>query len=334
MNDENTRILNEGQIQNPTPENKTSEKKNSGVKTAAAAGGGFVAGAAVGAAGGVMASNRQEDVAAENTENTEDTAADQEHKIPQPEQVILANNEGIRFAHVDADNFEDAFTQAREQVGPGGAFEFEGKIYATYYGDEWDKLSNEEKAEFQSKVTEIMPQQEEVAEPTLTAQTIEVTPEVHVHHHHTHTTHHHTTHTHVAQNEPMGGKPMDTHHPEVPETPHLEQTGQYIPDVHVVGTDSVYDEDGNIMNVALLESEGDQALMVDVNNDGIMNVLIHDDNYNNNIEENEIHDITDQRIQYSGLQALDESQPHDYLTSAPDDNMSDYVNDADLGMEV
>ena len=38
-------------------------------------------------------------------------------------------------------NFSDAFAAAREEVGPGGVFQWHGGTYGTYYANEWQSLS-------------------------------------------------------------------------------------------------------------------------------------------------------------------------------------------------
>jgi hypothetical protein len=51
-------------------------------------------------------------------------------------------------------SFNEAFATAREEVGPGGIFEWRGETYGTYYKDEWDSLSNEEIEQYWDSVTE------------------------------------------------------------------------------------------------------------------------------------------------------------------------------------
>ena len=51
-----------------------------------------------------------------------------------------------------SDSFEHAFAEAREQVGPGGVFQWHGGIYNTFTKEEWDMMSDEEKLAFSSKV--------------------------------------------------------------------------------------------------------------------------------------------------------------------------------------
>lgn len=44
--------------------------------------------------------------------------------------------------------FDEAFNQARAQVGPGGVFRWHGGIYSTYTEEEWNNLSDEERAAY------------------------------------------------------------------------------------------------------------------------------------------------------------------------------------------
>lgn len=71
---------------------------------------------------------------------------------PNNEDVINLSEDKIPVASSVSDDmsFAEAFITAREEVGPGGVFEWNGKIYNTYYTEEWDNLSNEEKKEFEN----------------------------------------------------------------------------------------------------------------------------------------------------------------------------------------
>lgn len=44
--------------------------------------------------------------------------------------------------------FSQAFGTARAEVGPGGAFEWHGNVYSTYTAEEWEKMSTEERGEY------------------------------------------------------------------------------------------------------------------------------------------------------------------------------------------
>ena len=74
----------------------------------------------------------------------------------------------------------------------------------------------------------------------------------------------------------------------------------------------------------------EQVALVDVNQDGEVNLLLHDDNSNGSIEENEVHDVTDQHIP---MPTADDIQPSDDgMMIAQNDELPDYSNDADITM--
>lgn len=61
----------------------------------------------------------------------------------------------MRIAEVsDSLSFDDAFAAARAQVGPGGIFEWRGGIYGTYYANEWNAMSDEEREIFAMRTSE------------------------------------------------------------------------------------------------------------------------------------------------------------------------------------
>lgn len=331
--DEDTRIINdttdstikneqpEVVINTDTPKSARKARSNNG-KTVAAAAGGFVAGAAAGAAFTASASNSKEEAVAiledsaqeekpteekpaENAakeKQTESPVKEEKTETPAPEQVILANDEGIRYAHVDADNFNDAFAQARAQVGAGGVFEYDGKLYGTYYADEWKDMSAQERADYQSRVNEVAPshhsEPSHAASAHYTAQNFSDSPEV------------------IPTNaEMISAEPVDN-------------------DIKFLGVEAVQNENGDIMNVALIENGGDQALLVDVDNNGVIDVIIHDDNYDGQFQPNEIHDISGAGLEVADLMECHAAQQGDMLFTAYDNDMPDYVNDADSIMNV
>lgn len=64
-----------------------------------------------------------------------------------------AQTEDVKVAKVGDDlSFQDAFDAARAQVGPGGVFRWNGGLYNTYKEDEWNALSDDEKADFAQAV--------------------------------------------------------------------------------------------------------------------------------------------------------------------------------------
>lgn len=80
-------------------------------------------------------------------------AAALEGSIPQASDVILSNENGIHYAQVDDSmSFAEAFATARQQVGAPGVFVWHGNTYGTYYAEEWNDMSADERGDFLAKV--------------------------------------------------------------------------------------------------------------------------------------------------------------------------------------
>ncbi len=320
MDNETTQLLNENiapkeqNNEQPVTNDETSEamhKKSKKGRTAAAAVSGFVAGAAVGVGATAAAQTQTQTQPLESAEEIVDKADDSSESTkevvvaPEPEQAILANDEGIRYAHVDADNFNDAFAQARTQVGPGGVFEYNGKIYATYVAEEWNEMSAQERADFQSKVFETTPS------------------------HHTPHSHSQATETVTAHNEVI----PESHTETEPNNEEMIAAEPADNEIRVLGVEAVQNEYGQIMNVALVENNGDQALLIDVDNNGTIDVLLQDDSGDGEIQESEVYDISGSGLEVADLlQAQAAGQGDVYYAS--NDDMPDYINDADSFVEV
>ena len=290
--------------ENTVMENNEVTAKKTSVKNekAAYAVGGFAAGLASGVAGSSLAANTAQDdekeeviASAENAENitTETVVAEEQAYItPEPEDVLLATDEGVRIAQVDDKaTFAEAFADARAQVGPGGAFEWRGHVYNTYYAEEWNNMSAEERAEYQSKIDYT----------TIAGDTSQV----------------------VEENPYVEQNPMASN------TEMVDNDSDVDGGVKVLGVEAVEDEYGNQMTVAVVEAEGEQALLVDVDNDGSMDALMVDENYDNQIDPyNEIYDIEDCNIETNDLIQMSMQQNEVYYAS--NDNLPDYMNDADI----
>lgn len=323
MNNEETKVLNQSEetvVMNDATENKenvtetASPKKKSVVNEKVAyAAGGFAAGLASGVAGSAYAASpskvevKEEEVVAITTEAEETpvvteepmptqaaAAAEPIQPAPDPEDVLVATDEGIRIAQVDDNaSFAEAFADARAQVGPGGAFEWRGHVYNTYYEEEWNNMSASERAEYQQKID-----YEAIA-----GNTVDSTPTV---------TEQHT----MASDTEM----VD------------EQSGDE--GVRVLGIEAVVDAEGNQMTVAVVESGDEQALLVDVDNDGMMDVIMVDENGDCQVDMNEIYDISEAQITTDDLmQNMAATQDTD-MYMASNDGMPDYMNDADVSAMV
>ena len=183
--------------------------------------------------------------------------------IPTEQESIIATDEGIRVAQVNDDmTFSQAFAEARQQVGPGGVFEWHGKVYGTYYKNEWDQMSGQERAEWQAKVD-----YDDVRDPAAAQ--------------------------HYAHQSHAGGQSQQhgtTHH----DDPHTHQVthNSTLNGLHVVEAGQV-DFNGERLEAAVLEDgSGDRMMIVDTDGDGTYDVALHDDNYDGQIDENELHGIS------------------------------------------
>ncbi|MCQ2278415.1 MAG: hypothetical protein MJZ62_03850 [Bacteroidales bacterium] len=111
------------------------EKSNNGKKIAIAAAAVAGAGAIVGGTAYAMNTHGGE----EQTEEVEASVMGQ--AAPAPAGIVS-----------DDMSFNEAFASAREQVGPYGVFEWHGKVYGTYMQDEWEKMTPEERMQYNSAV--------------------------------------------------------------------------------------------------------------------------------------------------------------------------------------
>ena len=79
---------------------------------------------------------------------------------PKPEPVPMATPvlpDEIKIAEVSDDTeFKDAFIEAREQVGPGGLFEYKGQWYSTYSIEEWNMMPADMKDDFTNRIEPIV----------------------------------------------------------------------------------------------------------------------------------------------------------------------------------
>ena len=325
MNNEETKILNQNQTEETTV--KTPEKKSSSSEKVAYAAGGFAAGVTSGVTGSAMASTSNKEGVNEEMVTTSETVVEEEpvkveeqsasvaetpQPVPNPEEVLLATDEGVRIAQVNDDaSFSQAFADARAQVGPGGAFEWRGHVYSTYYEEEWNNMSAEERANYQSKIDyETVAGEPTPSKPiasTSTEEVSEVKPEVE-----TASTETNNAESAIAANTEMVDEQS-------------QQGG-----IKVLGVEAVVDTQGNPMTVATIEMDNDQALLVDVDNNGIMDVIMVDENHDGQISENEIYDASEAQISTADLQHHIAASQDPGMMIACNDGMPDYMNDADV----
>lgn len=259
---------------------------------------GGVSGIFLGAAGTLFTSSASAEDVAETGAGEQHAEGGHEAGTPiSPD--TAATTDSLPVATVSDDmSFGEAFAAAREQVGAGGVFEWHGGIYGTYYADEWNAMSPEERAEFGSHVNyaggsahtaEAEPEPE-----------VDVQPEVNVHANE-------TPDVAVVEPEPQ---PADD-------------------EVQILGVETVEVDDGANVTMGYAEVNGEEVFVVDVDQDGEFDRMAMDANHDGELSSNEIVNIEGQGIMVSDWeQPAQAPDPNDVYLA--DNDMPDYTNDADV----
>lgn len=179
-------------------------------------------------------------------------------------------------------SFAQAFAAARAQVGAGGAFEWHGQVYGTYYKNEWDAMSTQERHDFQ--VAAIRGSHSDAS---------------------AHNSGYAGT-SHHAQgvvDDGSTGKYSYEQQDEAGRQDVVQVDTVDDDEVRILGLESVQDEDGNTINIAAFDINGERAMLVDIDNDRVMDVLVHDDNGDGQISEDEMEDVSSYNITVDDVQA-------------------------------
>ena len=140
--DEQSQIIEE--TVNEEQETSQESKRSSRVKKVA----GVAGVAAAGVASGVVFTSMASGVKADQTTQADAAQADAAQAA---HTAVPAGN--VKVAEVSDDmSFDEAFASARKQVGAGGVFEWRGKLYGTYYKNEWDAMSQADKDQYAANV--------------------------------------------------------------------------------------------------------------------------------------------------------------------------------------
>lgn len=283
-----------------TNETTTGASKKEGLKWKEITIGG-VSGILLGGAGSFAATaatlNNTDEVLDENAEENNETQSEENVATEEAAHVVAHGN--VASGVNDNMSFNEAFAAARSEVGAGGCFVWHGNVYGTYYASEWNAMSPTQRDEFVSQTTGVDTS-------------------------HSHATYaHHSTasHTQTAQHV----------------TPEKEETGEDDMAVEILGVEQVQHEDGSVSNIGAASINGQAVYFIDVDGqDGEFELMATDLNANGSLEETEITDISDQHMQVSQFQELAQvsdngggtgNEVEDYYAS--NDNLPDYVNDAD-----
>lgn len=294
--------------ENSSNESALKGKVSPGKKLAYAAAGAIIGSGATFAGHTAAATNDEEPEAKVEEDNTDAAAnANQatEPKVedaPTPEDSIIATATGVRVAQVDDDaSFAQAFTDARSQVGPGGVFEWHGRAYSTYYKDEWDVMSPQEHHNYQASIN-----YEDVLSNDAQAQ-------------HYNNMAHQPMHEHTAQptEQATAEQTQESVLPTNPQDSEIKVIAMGQTDIN---------RDGVPESSAVVDIDGHQILIVDIDQDGTADVALYDRDNSGTLSEGEVVDLRGENIHMP--QAQDPG--NDYLDQASTE--PDYMNDADAGL--
>lgn len=133
---------------------------------------------------------------------------------------------------------------------------------------------------------------------------------------------------HPTKSEPAKPEPQPTPEPK-PEPQKPEPTPQpekpTDDEIEVIGYDRVTNEDGSQMDVAVLNVNGNEVGVVDVNLDGEADAIVCDVNHNGVIEEGEM-----QIVQGEGIAMQPLADAAGFTPLYAQNDLPDYVNDADV----
>jgi hypothetical protein len=223
----------------------------------------------------------------------DDVVEDDDFVTIETPDMIVNIDESISIAESVNDDmtFDEAFAAARAEVGAGGAFEWRGGVYGTYYAEEWESMSAEEKAEFGDQF-EFIAADEAEPEP------IDVTVDELL----------------AAEDEVVA-----VPEPAVDPEPEIE-----------VEVDNVYhveDAHGNEASFIEVAVDGEDVHLVDEDGDGVIDVMVYDENGDGVIDEAEMFDVSEEGLMVEDFVEMVEEPAADDLMPADDVITDDLVDD-------
>ncbi|MDO5526443.1 MAG: hypothetical protein Q4F85_10220 [Prevotella sp.] len=136
---------------------------------------------------------------------------------------------------------------------------------------------------------------------------------------------HHEEQPAVEQPEPVNPEPQKPD-PVAPEPSLVTPEPIDGDEIQVLSYDTITDNDGNEMDVAVVSASGQEIIIADVDQNGTADLMASDLNSNGQLEENEIVDVSEDNI---AMQPLEEAaNANDDMIAQTDD--IDYVNNADV----
>lgn len=99
------------------------------------------------------------------------------------------------------------------------------------------------------------------------------------------------------------------------------------PEIEVVSYETVTNEDGSQMDVAVVNAQGQAVMIADIDQNGIADIMAADLNNNGQLDNDEVVDISDQNIAMQPLREAANMNGNNMIAQADD---IDYINDANV----
>lgn len=195
----------------------------------------------------------------------------------------------------DEMSFSEAFAAARSEVGAGGAFEWRGNVYGTYYAEEWNRMTPAEKAGFNNHFN-----WNTIDSPSVNG----------------------TTHSEEASNN-GDIEIVSVDHVQTAANAGGASTVEVIsaePEIEVLGV--VHDMSTG-SNIGRMSVDGQDVFLIDVDGDLEFDLMASDLNQNNVVDEGEVVDIHGQGMSVNdlgGVSGITESM-------TGEDTLPDYMAD-------
>ena len=232
---------------------------------------------------------------------------------PEPEPAIMYSQVGhveiyseapVAYGVDDSMSFSEAFAAARAEVGPGGVFHYRGGDYGTYYADEWQSMSKEERDLYADSV-----------HPEVPADKIDVPAD--------------NPHD-ITINIQINGEDVNTIVDDTIPEPKTEFAAHELGgDVNV---ERVTMPDGQEVTVMETNIEGTDVAFIDLDNDGEPDIALADLNNDGELNPGEAIDLnTGEFIELE--ETMDSGLDDHTLTADADiDFNDDFINDADVSL--
>ena len=100
-----------------------------------------------------------------------------------------------------------------------------------------------------------------------------------------------------------------------------------VSEIEVVSYETVTNEDGSQIDVAVVNAQGQAVMIADVDQNGLADIMASDLNYNGQLEHGEIVDVSDQNIAMQPLQDAANMNGNNMVAQTGE---PDYINDANV----